>query len=103
MMTRIGLLGATLITLAFLSACGSSGGGSSAEPSIRVVGLMHVGTDHNPPSLEALVTRLGELGWFAGSPDRVMRRLVGNEPKGQDRRYPTCLPPSPLPPPHHVP
>jgi hypothetical protein len=44
MSTRIGLLGATLITLAFLSACGGSDRNSSAEQSVRVVGLMHVGT-----------------------------------------------------------
>src|SRR5262249_33486680 len=89
MMTRIGLLGATLITLAFLSACGGSGGRSSTEQSVRVVGLMPVGTDHNPPSLEALVTRLGELGWFSEPTDRVMSRLVGDEAKVQDRQSPT--------------
>jgi putative tryptophan/tyrosine transport system substrate-binding protein len=81
MRTRTGLLATTLIALAFLSACGGSGGGSPAGQSVRTVGLMHVGTDHNPPSLEALVTRLGELGWFAGSPDGVMRQLVGDETK----------------------
>jgi putative ABC transport system substrate-binding protein len=95
MRTQLGLLGAILITLAFLSACGGSGSGSS-EQSVRRVALMHVGTDHNPPSLEALVTRLGELGWFAGSPDRVMRRLVGDETKVRDRRSPTGFRITPL-------
>lgn len=95
MSTRISLLGATLVTLAFLSACGGSGGGS-AEQSVRVVGLMHVGTDHNPPSLEALVTRLGELGWFAGSSDRVMRHLVGDETQVKDRQTPTGFRMKPL-------
>jgi len=80
MRTRIGSLGAILITLACLSGCGSSGG-SSSDQSVRRVALMHVGTDHNPPSLRTLVTRLGELGWFARSPDQVMRQLVGDETK----------------------
>ena len=84
MRTRVGLLGAILITLAFLSGCGSSGG-SSSEQSVRRVALMHVGTDHNPPSLGTLVTRLGELGWFTRSPDQVMRQLVGDETKVQGR------------------
>lgn len=39
---------------------------------------MHVGTDHNPPSLGTLVSRLSELGWFDGSPGAVMRELVGD-------------------------
>jgi putative ABC transport system substrate-binding protein len=39
---------------------------------------MHVGTDHVPPSLGTLVARLGELGWFDGSPTAVMQQLVGD-------------------------
>jgi ABC-type uncharacterized transport system substrate-binding protein len=42
------------------------------------------------------VTRLGELGWFAGSPDRVMRQLVGDETKVQDRRSPSGFRMKPL-------
>ncbi len=38
---------------------------------------MHVGTDHIPPSLGTLVTRLGELGWLDSS-DQAMHDLVGD-------------------------
>ena len=63
-----------LVLAALLSACGgSSGDGSGAQPVLRV-GLMHVGTDHVPPSLDALVTRLAELGWLR-SPDRSLARV----------------------------
>ena len=39
---------------------------------------MHVGTDHNPPSLATLVAGLGDLGWFDGSPAQVMQQLIGD-------------------------
>ena len=39
---------------------------------------MHVGTDHNPPSLAAMVGELGNLGWFDDSSTEVMQQLVGD-------------------------
>jgi putative ABC transport system substrate-binding protein len=39
---------------------------------------MHVGTDHNPPSLATLVAGLGDLGWFDGSSTQVMQQLIGD-------------------------
>jgi hypothetical protein len=42
------------------------------------VGFMHVGTDHNPPSLATLVAGLGDLGWFDGSSAPVMQQLIGD-------------------------
>ena len=39
---------------------------------------MHVGTDHNPPSLATLVAGLGDLGWFDGPPAQVMQQLIGD-------------------------
>src|SRR6478752_6578730 len=42
------------------------------------VGFMHVGTDHNPPSLATLVAGLGDLGWFDGSSVPVMQQLIGD-------------------------
>ena len=47
-------------------------------PSVPRVGVMHVGTDHNPPSLATLVAGLGDLGWFDGPPAQVMQRLIGD-------------------------
>ncbi len=48
------------------------------SPSVPRVGVMHVGTDHNPPSLATLVTGLGDLGWFDGPPAQVMQQLIGD-------------------------
>ena len=39
---------------------------------------MHVGTDHNPPSLATLVAGLGDFGWFDGPAAPVMQQLVGD-------------------------
>jgi len=40
------------------------------------VGLMHVGTDHRPPSLATLVAGLEEFGWFDESADELVADLV---------------------------
>jgi putative ABC transport system substrate-binding protein len=71
------LVGAILVA-GLLAGCSSATGGSPSPNPVAQVGLMHVGTDHNPPSLGTLVARLGELGWFDGSPDAVMQQLVGD-------------------------
>jgi putative ABC transport system substrate-binding protein len=49
----------------------------TAKPIPRV-GLMHVGTDHNPPSLATLVAGLAELGWFDDPAPQVMQQLIGD-------------------------
>lgn len=59
-----------------LGAC-SAGGTSPTSPTIPRVGLLHVGTDHVPPSLNTLVARLAELGWVDGSQDELMASLTG--------------------------
>src|SRR5262249_55123747 len=46
--------------------------------SVPRVGLMHAGTDHNPPSLATLVAALGDLHWFDGPATDVMHQLVGD-------------------------
>ena len=66
-----------LMSVGLLGACSAGLGSSSTPPRVPRVGLMHVGTDHVPPSLGTLVTRLGELGWI-DSPDQAMRQLVGD-------------------------
>lgn len=70
-----------LTIVALLIAGAAADAGRAGGGAVPVVALMHVGTDHNPPSLRTLVTRLGELGWFDGSADPVMRDLVGSERK----------------------
>ena len=56
----------------------------TARPVPRV-GLMHVGTDHNPPSLATLVAELGDLGWFDGPASQVMQQLIGDGTMVQGR------------------
>ena len=62
MRVALALVSAALILL-FLAACSGSDSGSAAQDVPRV-GLMHVGTDHVPPSFPALATQLREkFGW----------------------------------------
>jgi len=63
---RLAALGSAILLLALLTACSGSDGDSSAATPVRRVGLMHVGTDHVPPSLGSLTARLKELGWTDG-------------------------------------
>ena len=68
-----------------LGAC-SAGPAASATPShVPSVALMHVGTDHNPPSLATLVAALHDMGWFDESPSQVMQLLIGDGTKAQGR------------------
>jgi putative ABC transport system substrate-binding protein len=68
-------LGGALLFAGLLAASGCSNGDSAAAQSIRRVGLMHVGTDHVPPSLGALITELGDkFGWDV--PDLEVNRCV---------------------------
>jgi ABC-type uncharacterized transport system substrate-binding protein len=51
-------------TVAFLAACGGSEVGDAEAKDMRRVALMHVGTDHIPPSLGSLAAQLHkEYGW----------------------------------------
>jgi putative tryptophan/tyrosine transport system substrate-binding protein len=76
--SRLALLGAVVFA-SLLGACSLGAPASPTPAAIQRVGLMHVGTDHNPPSLGTLVGRLGELGWLDGSATEVMEQLVGDE------------------------
>jgi putative tryptophan/tyrosine transport system substrate-binding protein len=76
----------SVITCAsLLGACSAGIGGSATAQPIRRVGLMHVGTDHNPPSLATLVQGLGDLDWFDGSATQVMQQLIGDGTMVQGR------------------
>ena len=59
-----------------LGACSPRIGASPTPQAIPRVALMHVGTDHVPPSLGTLVGRLADLGWIDGSADELVARLV---------------------------
>jgi putative ABC transport system substrate-binding protein len=74
-----------IMCASLLGACSIGIGGSATAQPIRRVGLMHVGTDHNPPSLATLVAGLGDLGWFDGSATQVMQQLIGDGAMVQGR------------------
>jgi putative ABC transport system substrate-binding protein len=57
-------------------ACAARIGASPTAQAIPRVGLMHVGTDHVPPSLGTLVGRLADLGWIDGSAEELVAGLV---------------------------
>jgi putative ABC transport system substrate-binding protein len=70
-------------TVAFLTACGGSDGGDPAGQDMRQVALMHVGTDHIPPSLESLAVQLErEFGWDV--PEAQVERCVEMKRKSCD-------------------
>ncbi len=65
-----------ILCVSLLAAC--SGAIDPTPPPVARVGLMHVGTDHNPPSLATLVAGLGDLGWFDVPSSQVMQQLIGD-------------------------
>jgi len=76
----------SIIALASLiGACSPAIGANATPQAIPRVGLMHVGTDHNPPSLATLVAGLGDLGWFDGPASQVMQQLIGDGTKVEGR------------------
>ena len=80
-------LGAVVLSAALLTGCGSNAKSSAGQP-IRRVGLMHVGTDHIPPSLGSLEARLKELGWTQGQNIKLMwRNLEPGQAAGQARKF----------------
>jgi len=80
-------IGSAVVLTGVLSACGSNGHNSAAE-SVRRVGLMHVGTDHVPPSLDGLRSRLRELGWTEGRNIKLIwRNLEPDAAAGQARQF----------------
>ncbi len=78
----LALLGVVLCA-SLVAAC--SGAGAPTPQPVPRVALMHVGTDHNPPSLATLVAGLGDLGWFDGPATQVMQQLIGDGTMVQGR------------------
>src|SRR5262249_50046197 len=71
------LVGVILIA-GILGGCSALMPASPTPRPVPRVGLMHAGTDHNPPSLATLVAALGDLHWFDGPATDVMQQLVGD-------------------------
>jgi putative ABC transport system substrate-binding protein len=78
------VVGVVLLAV-LIAGCSAAASSSPAPSQVPRVGLMHVGTDHNPPSLSTLVARLGELGWYDGPSDAVMRQLIGDGTQNPDK------------------
>jgi putative ABC transport system substrate-binding protein len=77
---------ALLSVILFAGVVGACSDQNNATPQpVPRVGLMHVGTDHNPPSLATLVAGLGDLDWFDGSANQVMQQLIGDGTMVQGR------------------
>jgi putative ABC transport system substrate-binding protein len=84
-MSRLPLGGAVLLTC-LLSACGA--GDKPAAGTLPRVGLMHVGTDHVPPSLDTLEARLKQLGWVNGRNIKLIwRNLEPDQAEGQAKEF----------------
>src|SRR5947208_1531686 len=85
-MSRLALGGALLLVTG-LTACSSNGDKEASKPIPRV-GLMHVGTDHIPPSLPALEARLKQMGWVDGrSIKLIWRNLEPEQAEGQAKEF----------------
>jgi len=70
-----------------LSACNGAGDKSAAN-TIPRVGLMHVGTDHVPPSLDTLEARLKQLGWIDGRNIKLIwRNLEPDQAQAQAQAF----------------
>lgn len=65
---------ARAVALTSLLAACSLGSSPTPEAAPRVA-LIHVGTDHVPPSLGTLVGRMAELGWMEGGADVLLEEL----------------------------
>jgi putative ABC transport system substrate-binding protein len=65
-----------VVFASLLAGCSLGVGGSPTPQVAPRVALIHVGTDHIPPSLGTLVGRLAELGWMDGSSDELLATLT---------------------------
>jgi putative ABC transport system substrate-binding protein len=86
--TRMSPLGLGAVLLVCLLAACNGGSDKAAAKPIPRVGLMHVGTDHVPPSLDTLKARLRQLGWTDGSNIKLIwRNLEPDEAEGQAKAF----------------
>jgi putative tryptophan/tyrosine transport system substrate-binding protein len=69
-----------------LAGCSGGGDEGSAATNVARVGLMHVGTDHVPPSLDGITAGLEELGWDL--PDAEVSRCLEQKPLSCDLEGP---------------
>ena len=86
---RLTLPGVALAAALLVAAgCTGSDGEDDATGELKRVGLMHVGIDHVPPSLDGLKARLAELGWTEGENiELIWRNLEPEQAAAQARVF----------------
>ena len=75
--------GLALAGLGIAAACGLTSSPASPAPTIRRVGLFHVGLDHVPPSLETFRAELASLGYEEGTSIELDWRNLPDEAAAQ--------------------
>jgi putative ABC transport system substrate-binding protein len=75
--SQLVLLAVSLVIFVAGACSGAPAPSPTARP-IPKVGLMHVGTDHIPPSLGTLVAGLAGYGWVTGSQDELVADLTAD-------------------------
>jgi len=76
---RIWAFGLALLLLA--AACGGSSGGQTPNPKVFNVGLFHVGVDHVPASMPALVDALVDLGYLTADQAETFKKCLQSLPQ----------------------
>ncbi|MBA2295967.1 MAG: ABC transporter substrate-binding protein [Actinobacteria bacterium] len=81
-------LGSAMLVAALLTGCTSSNDDDAEGETVKRVGLMHVGIDHVPSSLDGLKEGLAELGWTEGmNIELIWRNLEPEEAAAQARVF----------------
>ena len=83
-----GALGVLVVALVAFFLVASAGSDSSGAQPVRRVGLMHVGLDHVPKSLDGITAGLEKLGWVDGENiELIWRNLDKNEAENQAKAF----------------
>ena len=83
-----GVLGVLVISLLAVFLVASAGSDSSGAQPVRRVGLMHVGLDHVPKSLDGITDGLEQLGWVDGENiELIWRNLDKTDAEGQAKAF----------------
>ncbi|MBA2460778.1 MAG: ABC transporter substrate-binding protein, partial [Actinobacteria bacterium] len=83
-----GVLGVLVVSLLAVFLVASAGSDSSGAQPVRRVGLMHVGLDHVPKSLDGITDGLEQLGWVDGENiELIWRNLDKTDAEGQAKAF----------------
>lgn len=83
-----GALGVLVVALVAFFLVASAGSDSSGAQPVQRVGLMHVGLDHVPKSLDGITAGLEQLGWVDGENiELIWRNLDKTEAENQAKAF----------------